>query len=281
MKKKIIFAVSLLIIIIIGVLIFLFKNNTDKYIIKDLYFNNDKNQKIYSKLYRPNTDKKVPIVVYSHGLGATYRACSDYAEGLLEYNVASICIDFRGGSNKSKSDGKTTEMSIMTEYEDLLLVLDEVRKMDFIDKDKIIVMGSSQGGVLSAMASINDKDIKGTILLYPAFTLPDYINNRFPTDSDVLEEYPITNKITVGKNYVLDIRGLKMFELIKNEDKKVLIIHGSDDDVVPVSVSKRADDIYKDSKLFVIDGAGHGFNTKEANEAIIYILDYFKEIGVL
>ena len=281
MKKKIIFAVSLLIIIIIGVLIFLFKNNTDKYIIKDLYFYNDNNQKIYTKLYKPIRDKKVPIVVYSPGLGASYKACSNYAENLLEYGVASICIDFRGGSKNSKSDGKTTEMSIMTEYADLSLIIKEVRKMDFVDKNKIIVMGSSQGGVLSAMASINDKDIKGIILLYPAFTLPDYINNRFPTDSDVLEEYPITNKITVGKNYVLDIRGLKMFELIKNEDKKVLIIHGSDDDVVPVSVSKRAEDIYKDSKLFVIDGAGHGFNTKEANEAIIYILDYFKEIGVL
>lgn len=280
MKKRVLLFIPIILIIII-VIILLCNHFTKKYEINDAYFYNDNNQKIYTKLYKPIRDKKVPIVVYSPGLGASYKACNNYAENLLEYGVASICIDFRGGSKNSKSDGKTTEMSIMTEYEDLSLIIKEVKKMDFVDNNKIIVMGSSQGGVLSAMASIYDKDIRGAILLYPAFTLPDYINNRFPTDKDVLDEFAITSSITVGRNYVLDIRDLDMFDLIKQEEKQILLIHGSADDTVPVSVSQKASSLYKDSELYVIDGAGHGFNKSEAKQATSYIIDYFKKLNIL
>ena len=282
MKKVIIFLFIICIIIITLILGNISKKDKDlnDYVIEDIYFKNDNNQKIYAELYKPNKKDKVPIVIYSHGLGATYRAGSYYAQKLLDNDIATLCIDYRGGSSRSKSDGKTTEMSIMTELDDLKLALEEVKSWDFIDKDKIIVMGSSQGGLLSAYISVLDEDIKGTVLLYPALTLPDYINNRFPDDSDVPDEFQLAS-ITAGRNYVTDIRGLSMFNVIKDETKKVLILHGTDDHTVPVSVSERANKIYKDSELYTIDGAGHGFSDSEIDIAMKYIIDYFKEIDVL
>ena len=284
MKKKIIVFIGIFFVLSISLVLgSLYK----KYIsigdatTEDIYFKNEKNQRIYAKLYKPGTKKKVPIVVYSHGLGATYKAGSYYAKRLLEYDIATLCIDYRGGSSKSKSDGKTTEMSIMTEFEDLTLAIKEIRTWDFVDTSKIIVMGSSQGGVLSAMMSVKDRGIKGTVLLYPALTLPDYLNSRFPNDEDVLESFPITKKITVGKNYVLDVRGLSLYKLIREDNKKVLIIHGLEDKTVPVSVSETAHKLYKDSELYTIKGAGHGFNFTESDIAIKYVINYFKTIGVL
>ena len=281
--KKVIIGIFILCLIIITIIL----SNTsikdrdlNDYVIEDLYFKNDNNQKIYAELYKPNKKDKVPIVIYSHGLGATYRAGSYYAQKLLDYDIATLCIDYRGGSSRSKSDGKTTEMSIMTELDDLKLALKEVRSWDFVDKDKIIVMGSSQGGLLSAYISVLDDDIKGTVLLYPALTLPDFINNRFPNDNDVPDEFPLAS-ITAGKNYVTDIRGLSMFDVIKDETKKVLILHGTDDHTVPVSVSERAVTVYKDSELHTIEGAGHGFDDSEVDVAMEYIIKYFKEIDIL
>ena len=281
--KKIIIGIFILCLIIVTIIL----SNTsikdrdlNDYVIEDLYFKNDNNQKIYAELYKPNKKDKVPIVIYSHGLGATYRAGSYYAQKLLDYDIATLCIDYRGGSSRSKSDGKTTEMSIMTELDDLKLALKEVRSWDFVDKDKIIVMGSSQGGLLSAYISVEDKDIRGAVLLYPALTLPDFINNRFPNDNDVPDEFPLAS-ITAGKNYVTDIRGLSMFDVIKDETKKVLILHGTDDHTVPVSVSERAVTVYKDSELHTIEGAGHGFDDSEVDVAMEYIIKYFKEIDIL
>ena len=284
MKKRIIIVLFIICIIVV-VMVLGYSSKTGKnlndYSVEDVYFINDKKQKIYAELYKPNKKDKVPIVIYSHGLGATYRAGSYYAEKLLENDIATLCIDYRGGSSRSKSDGKTTEMSIMTELEDLKLAIEEIRTWDFVDKDKIIVMGSSQGGLLSAYISVEDKDIRGAVLLYPALTLPDFINNRFPNDNNVPDEFPITSSITVGRNYITDIRDLNMFDMIKNETKKILILHGTDDHTVPVSVSERAVSIYKDSELHTIEGAGHGFSDAEVDIAMEYIIKYFKEIGVI
>lgn len=284
MKKKLFIFIGIFIILMISLILgLLYKKyiSTGNAIVEDIYFKNEKGQKIYAKLYRPKTIQRVPIVVYSHGLGATYKAGSYYAKRLLEYNIATLCIDFRGGSKESKSDGKTVEMSIMTEFDDLTLAIKKVRTWDFVDTSKIIVMGSSQGGVLSAMMSVKDKDVKGTVLLYPAFTLPDYLNSRFPTDEDVLDEFPITKRITVGRNYVTDVRGLSLYKLIREDEKKVLIIHGTDDKTVPVNVSETAHKLYKDSELYTIKGAGHGFNFSESDIAIEYVVKYFKKIGIL
>jgi pimeloyl-ACP methyl ester carboxylesterase len=128
--------------------------------------------------------------------------------------------------------------------------------------------------------SIDDEDIRGTVLLYPALTLPDFINNRFQDDASVPDEFPLAS-ITAGKVYVTDIRGLSMFDMIKKETKKILILHGTDDHTVPVSVSERAVATYKNSELHTIDGAGHGFSDAEVDVAMEYIIKYFKEIGVI
>lgn len=74
-----------------------------------------------------------------------------------------MCIfffDYRGGANNAVSDGKTTDMSIMTEKNDLNAVIDEVKTWSFVDKNKIAVMGYSQGGLVAALTTSERKDIQ-------------------------------------------------------------------------------------------------------------------------
>jgi predicted dienelactone hydrolase len=138
MKKKIIFVIVALCFICLGIFLIIRYHNKE-YIEGEMYIENSSNQKLYAVLHRPNVRGKMPIVIYSHGLGATYRAGSDYAKELASYGIMTLCFDFRGGSNRSKSDGKTTEMSIVTEYDDLETILDEVKTWDFVDKDRIVL----------------------------------------------------------------------------------------------------------------------------------------------
>ena len=49
-----------------------------------------------------------------------------------------------------KSDGKTTEMSVLTETKDLEAVIEYVRNLSYTDSEKILLMGCSQGGFVSA-----------------------------------------------------------------------------------------------------------------------------------
>ncbi len=298
-KKIIIFSIIILILILIIFLaIFFFKKRLDtitlipdktviengKYVYDtfEFYIENEEKEKIFGKLYKPKRNEKMPIVIYSHGLGATYRACTDYAEILAEYGVASYCIDFRGGSDRSKSDGLTTDMSILTEVDDLKFVYKQILDWDFVDTNNVVLMGSSQGGAVSAIVSseLND-ELKGLVLLYPALTMPDVFRERFEDLDSVAEEFKLTDKITVGKKYFSDVRDLYIMDMLSSDTKQILIIHGTEDKLVSIDVSKRAIELYPNSKLYEIEGAGHGFEDDQFDKAMEYILEYLKKIEIV
>ena len=45
---------------------------------------------------------------------------------------------------------QTTEMSVLTETKDLKAVIEYVRNLSYTDSEKILLMGCSQGGFVSA-----------------------------------------------------------------------------------------------------------------------------------
>ena len=193
MKKKIIAIIIILVLFLSCLTTYLIYLNRG-YTVKEIYIINKDNQHIYTQLYKPKKSGKMPIVIYSHGLGATYRAGIDYAKELANYGIATITLDFRGGSDRSKSDGSTKEMSFLTEMEDLETVLEEIKTWDFVDTDNIILMGSSQGGAISALVSAKRDDIKGAILLYPALGIPSHVSRRFKDKDSIPEEVQMTGK---------------------------------------------------------------------------------------
>jgi len=67
----------------------------------------------------PINKKKCPIVIFSHVFNETNADFAMNSEYLGGNGVGAYCLDFYGGSVNSKSDLKTTEMSIFTEKEDL------------------------------------------------------------------------------------------------------------------------------------------------------------------
>jgi dipeptidyl aminopeptidase/acylaminoacyl peptidase len=56
--------------------------------------------------------------------------------------------------------------------------------------------------------------------------------------------------------------------------RPVLIVHGDKDPIVPVDYSRQAIKFYKDARLHVIPGAGHGFRPKEFEEAMEQIRQF-------
>jgi hypothetical protein len=277
MKK---YLIIVLIILIATLTTFLVINNNN-YIDGELYITNKNNEKIYAVLHRPDKKGKMPLVIYSHGLGATYRACSDYADDLEDYGIATLCFDFRGGSDRSKSDGLTTEMSFLTEIEDLNTVIEYAKKWDFVDLDNIILMGSSQGGAISALVSAERDDIKGLVLLYPALSIPSVMQRLFPSKELIPEERELTSSITVGKKYFLDIWDMDVYEMIKKDKKQIIIIQGTNDDLVSPDQSKKVNDTYENSELYFIEGAPHGFEDDDFKEAMKYIIEYLKKINII
>ena len=62
----------------------------------------------------------------------------------------------------------------MTEVSDLEAVLNTAAAWDFVDVDRIVLLGGSQGGAATALAGCrNQEKIAGMMLMYPALSAVD------------------------------------------------------------------------------------------------------------
>lgn len=241
---------------------------------QEVYAKRDGNR-IYGVMYIPQqAGEKMPAVIFSHGFGGTHRVGAQYAENLAENGYVVYCFDFCGGSPSSQSDGSTLEMSLFTEQADLEAVLSMMQGLDYVDSENLFFMGTSQGGAVSAItAAAHPQEIRGMVLLYPAFVMVDNANQLFSS----AQEIPDTTYfmwMKVGRAYFEPLLNYDIYGAIASYQRDVLILHGDADSIVPLSYSERAVEVYPSARLEVLPGAGHGFSGEDAQSANDFILEY-------
>ena len=146
------------------------------YTVKEYDFeSNGKN--LYARAFVPDGKGRVPLVIFSHGLGANVEHEEEVQKTLAKAGIAVFSLEFAGGSSSSSpmSEGLTTEMSVLTEVQNLKDAIRIASGMEYVDPQKIYLMGSSQGGLVTALTAEELTNIQGLFLFYPAFSLPDDI----------------------------------------------------------------------------------------------------------
>lgn len=150
-------------------------------------------------------------------------------------------------------------------------MLSNIKSQEFVDTGNIFLMGESQGGVVSTMvAAEHNDDIKGMILIYPAFVLFDDAYSLFTSRDDIPDTYN-QHGFTVGKTYFERSLDYDIYPTMKKVTKPVLILHGDADDIAPLSYSERAIKTFPDASLEVIQGIEHYFNPENNERALTYI----------
>ena len=203
---------------------------------------------------------KFPMVIFSHGYNGTSSGFDRIAIHLVENGIGVLLYDFCGGSVLSKSSMCTTDMTIFTEKEDLCAILENVTTWQNVDLDNLYLFGASQGGLVSVLVGQEyEAKIKGMILLFPALCIADDWNEKFAKAEDIPDEVEFWG-MKLGKNFFMSLRNFKIFEAIGKFQKKVLVMHGDMDPVVPLSYSEKLVEIYPNAHLEVFAGEGHGFS---------------------
>lgn len=235
--------------------------------------------KIYGQIYVPKgIDVPMPALVFSHGFGGSHTTGASYARRLAVHGYVVNCFDFCGATSSSRSDGKTTEMSIFTEESDLLAVMETLRAQEYVDASELYLIGTSQGGMVSAMAAADKSEhVKAAILIYPALCIADNAKEWFGSADNIPETYNLWG-VTLGRAYFERLFGYDTFGHIKKYTGPVLIIHGDEDSIVPVSYAERAAKEYNNATLKIIEGAGHGFYGGSFDLAIGYIRDFLSAL---
>lgn len=241
--------------------------------------------------YKPEGEM-LPIAIVSHGFMAFQDTVRHYARALAENGYLSYCFDFCGGSViKGKSDGKTTEMSVLTEVEDLEVVIKYAQSRPYADPNGILLMGCSQGGFVSALTAAKHGGlVSKLVLFYPALCIPDDARAGKMMFAEFDPEHipPIVKcgPMKLGRCYVEDVIRMDPFAEIKPFRGDVLIVHGDKDNIVDIRYAKTAYEAYteavsdeggsqKRSVVFkMIPNGTHGFSKKADQIAVKYLLEF-------
>ena len=224
--------------------------------------------------YRPEGEN-LPVAIVSHGFMAWQDTVRQYAKELARMGYCAYCFDFCGGSvmKKGKSDGATTDMSVLTEVQDLETVIEYAQGLPYIGKE-LLLMGCSQGGFVSALvAAKHPEQVDKLVLFYPALCIPDdaragkMMFAKF--DPTNIPERINCGPMKLGRCYVADVIGMDPYEEIKSYRGPVLIVHGTKDNIVNPDYARQAQRAYPNAELHIIEGGAHGFSKK--HDAIAHL----------
>lgn len=229
---------------------------------------------IYGRLFKPQEEGKFPLIITSHGYNGSNMDFGDDCNYYAKNGFAAFCYDFAGGSARSLSTGSSTEMTLLTEKDNLLTLVNYFSTQDYIDTDNIILMGGSQGGLVTALVADEiPSKIKAVALYYPAFCIPDDWRKQFPT-TDKIPNVMNFWGLDLGKPFFEVATAMHVEEVTGKYAGPVLIIHGNLDDIVPLRYAQDAEKRYPNAKLTVLSGERHGFSPTGAIQARKMVLEH-------
>ena len=218
-----------------------------------------------------------PAIAFFHGFTGTkvepHRIFVKTARQLAAIGFYVLRFDFRGSGD---SAGDFSEMTIGGEVSDAIKSIDVLTAMPGVDSDRIGILGLSMGGCVAAFVSGQDARVKSTVMWAPLSDDPPDRKQEIlgrSKNTPTPEEIAQLNPNIVGKAFYEELLKISPSATIQAFTGALLVIHGSGDDVVPVSHGRRYYELMQGrdapTALEIVDKADHTFNTVAWEQAVI------------
>ena len=228
--------------------------------------------------YLDNNFKEKTYIVFLHGFMSDIEG--EKSKAILKYakkkHFGFLALEYSG---HGKSSGKFTKGNISKWSKEVEIVIKKIVK-----KNKFILVGSSMGAWLSLNQFKYFKDqIKGFLGIGSA---PDFLQNLMwkkfskKMKNETIKkgiydlkhgnyEYPITYQL------IKDGRKNKILNKKIKSNIDVTMIHGSKDEVVPTSYSRKVLGLFTraNKKLVIIKDGDHSLSSKRGLKRILLELD--------
>lgn len=228
----------------------------------------NKGQEIFGILHTPKTEKKVPLVVLCHGWGGNHMGTwnaffAKAGQELTKQDFAVLRFDFRGSGN---STGQFENQTITSMLSDLKAVIDQTVKQQGIDKNRIALVGHSQGAYVALFHAIKDKRVKAFISWMGR--LSDYKDFTSKTWIDEAKRRGFLPFWAVKYNtYVKDTFKYHSETALRKFKLPLGLLYGDADNVVPISEGERARKLAKGkTEMKILKGLTHDFTGKPGIE---------------
>lgn len=231
---------------------------------------NKEGEKIDYSLHAGN-ERSDFIVIIGHGVtGNKDRPfILELAKGLEMAGIPTLRISFTGNGD---SEGSFADCTISKETEDLGSVLDAVGDR------KICYIGHSMGGAVGVKRASSDSRIDVLISLAGMVHTKEFAQREFgeeiPDQGCMWEE----ESCPLSSDYMNDMAKLNtLVDLGAQINVPWLLVHGTEDDVVPIS---DANDILANAannpEFFEIAGADHVFSNESLQVMVNKVVEWVK-----
>ncbi len=203
----------------------------------------------------PNPDSRATLL-FLHGNAGNISHRLDSINIFHQLGFSVLIIDYRG---YGKSAGKPSEEGTYIDAETAWLYLTNDKK---IDSDEIIIFGRSLGGAIATWLS--DRYTSAALIIESTFTsIPDIGKHYYPY---------------LPTNFVARIR-YPSIEKISNINSPLLVIHSTNDEIVPYKFGKELFNQAKEPKTFldIVGGHNDGF-ISSGNTYIDGINDFVTDV---
>lgn len=230
---------------------------------------------LHGMLHLPDSRPTYPCVIFLHGYTGNriedHRLFVKAARDFCEHGMACLRFDFRGSG---ESQGDFADVTLDGEITDAFAAIGFLRDYDEIDQTGIGLVGLSLGGSVAACVSAANT-VSSVALWAPSVFVDLLVERGGEIVRDPYAWLPENFKDAVKKQGKVDIggflRGKAYFESLKKVDPlreivkyegPVLIVHGSEDNVVsPMNSELIYDTVKGQRRLIMIDDADHAFSS--------------------
>lgn len=210
----------------------------------------------------PEGEGPFPTVIFYHGFTVDkvgmQRLHELFARELVKAGYACVRFDFYG---LGESEGDFSEMTLGHELEEAKAIYEWSAQQDFCDPDELYISGHSQGGLICTLIAPEIQP-KAMVLWSPALNQYYGASLRARTMMGPTEKGWDIEGLELSREFIDEIRQMDLRGMARGYHKPTLLIHGSQDELVPVDVVWVYQDIYGECmQLELIDGANHQFRS--------------------
>lgn len=128
------------------------------------------------------------------------------------------------------------------------------------------------GGCIARLVATERDDIRCLVLWSAVADLEEIIKQKQTEEQReelVKKSYIDSGGNRIGKNFLATLPQIKLLDTLSTYRGEALIIHGTEDETVPLEHAYRFKKVLPSSRLRKIEGAGHTYNQVDWEEEVL------------
>lgn len=248
---------------------------------EEILIKNEENETLVATVSLPeNANNLLPITVMAPGFTSKRQNSTNrkLTELLIPKGIATLMIDLSGHGD---SEGDIADQTLTKAKSEISCVFNKVRELDWVDKTRIALLGSSFSGNAMLLYAATDSQLKAIAMKSPITNYAEVRERQLGKDR--IKEWrtkgyiEVPGGVTSKYEFYEDALRIDTYTAIEMIKAPILVVQGDQDEDIPMTHVERLKKVlnFNKDRLEIIHGADHGYTNPQHFGKMISILDTF------